>query len=174
MTYMIMKAGCTQDSKTPRRKRTAIREAKLCVAAEQAITTPQQNTLAERYFDTGSRWSSKFVGYSPTSTPIYKIVPSQLKIEGDLVSWLSWWSQMWITFTYILDLVDLHLPWYSWQKQILGSLCPRIGRSMFLACMLIFSCWPPKTTSYWFHRRYGFQLRRRMLQSFDCELCAYL
>lgn len=62
----------------PRRKRTAIKDPKLWAAAEHAITTPQQNTLMERYFATGNRWSKRVVGYSPTSTPMYKIVPNQL------------------------------------------------------------------------------------------------
>ena len=75
---MMMNAGWTQDSNTPRRKRTAINDPKLRDAAEHAITTPQQKTLAERYFATGNRWRRRFVGYSPTKTPIYRIVPSQL------------------------------------------------------------------------------------------------
>jgi hypothetical protein len=39
-------------------------------AAEQAMTTPQQNTFADKYLATGSFWSSMFVGYSPTRIPM--------------------------------------------------------------------------------------------------------
>jgi hypothetical protein len=41
----MMKVGCTQDSKAPRRKRTIMSEAKLWEAAEQATTAPQHPTL---------------------------------------------------------------------------------------------------------------------------------
>lgn len=47
-------AGWTHDSKNPRRKRTAIKEAKLVEAAEQATTTPQMNTFTDRTFAKGS------------------------------------------------------------------------------------------------------------------------
>jgi hypothetical protein len=69
-TYMMMKEGCTQDSKTPRRNRTTMSEAKFLAAAEQAMTQPQQKTLTARYFATGSFWRRRLVGYSPTRTPM--------------------------------------------------------------------------------------------------------
>jgi hypothetical protein len=78
---MMIKAGWTQDSKIPRRKRTVIKPAKLVAAAEQAMTAPQQKTLTARYLATGSFWSRRLVGYSPTSTPMYRIVPSQLRVH---------------------------------------------------------------------------------------------
>lgn len=77
-THIMMKAGWTQDSKTPSKKRTAMRDAKFFAAAEQAITQPHKNTFVARYLATGSFWRRRFVGYSPTKTPMYKIVPSQL------------------------------------------------------------------------------------------------
>jgi hypothetical protein len=70
LPYMMMNDGCTQDSKIPSRKRTTIRVLKSLAAAEQAITKPQQNTFADKYLATGSFWSSKLVGYSPTRIPM--------------------------------------------------------------------------------------------------------
>ena len=69
-SYMIMNEGWTQDSNTPSKNRTTIRDLKSFAAAEHAITTPQRKTLEARYFATGSFWSNKLVGYSPTSTPM--------------------------------------------------------------------------------------------------------
>lgn len=84
--YSTMNAGCTQDSKRPRRNRTAIKLRKFFAAAEHETTAPQRNTLvvvsrthherkgssyfAARYFATGNFWSRKFVGYSPARIPI--------------------------------------------------------------------------------------------------------
>lgn len=76
---MMINAGCMQDSNIPSRNRTTIKALKSLAAAEQAMTTPQRKTLAATYFATGSFCSKRLVGYSPTSTPMYNIVPSQLR-----------------------------------------------------------------------------------------------
>jgi hypothetical protein len=55
-----------------------MRDLKFSAAAEQAITQPQRKTFVARYLATGNFWRRRFVGYSPTKTPMYKIVPSQL------------------------------------------------------------------------------------------------
>lgn len=75
---MMINAGCMQDSNMPSKNRTTIKDLKSLAAAEQAMTTPQKKTLAATYFATGSFCSRRLVGYSPTRTPMYKIVPSQL------------------------------------------------------------------------------------------------
>lgn len=67
---MMINDGWTQDSKIPSKKRTTISVLKSFAAAEQAITTPQRKTFADKYLATGSFWSNRFVGYSPTRTPM--------------------------------------------------------------------------------------------------------
>lgn len=50
-TYMRMNAGCTQDSKMPSKKRTAINAPQFVAAAEHAITAPQRNMLLPNQLD---------------------------------------------------------------------------------------------------------------------------
>lgn len=80
----MINAGCMQDSNMPSRNRTTIKDLKSLAAAEQAMTMPHRKTLAATYFATGSFCSRRLVGYSPTSTPMYNIVPSQLRSRLDL------------------------------------------------------------------------------------------
>lgn len=70
LTDMMINVGWTHDSKTPSKNRTTIKAGKFFAAAEQEMTTPQQNTLCSKLSDKTS-YQYSHLGWAILSGQIF-------------------------------------------------------------------------------------------------------